>query len=419
MKAWSPIQYITRMSHEELNPYHRLLGRIIVLFAACHASLYLNFYVQKGLLFKRIQDRDVILGLCAIWSLVILFTTALACIRDYNYRLFFYFHVTLSISLLPILYFHVSHLRLYIIEAVAVYGLLIFQRNVSQAGPQATITRLKGTDLLSVSMPLTKALASRSYSPGQHIYLSFPTLKDKLRINPFTIANLPAQDRKVQIFARSLTGTTAILGQMAQQPQPTPVLVEGPYGAAKYFPDLTEYDSVLLLAGGVGATFTMPIYRQLLAQKGQHSRPGSMRFVWTVRDKRDAEWGLKILTEDSGTVPENFELYLTSQRNRSRSIGETANEIGGGGVELQEGQGLLAESNTLENDLDSMAKDRVRNGRPHLGSLVDHTFSQKGGDSVAVLVCGPTGMGAALRREVGRWVGTGKDIFWHNEEFGW
>jgi len=27
MKAWSPIQYIARMSHEEINPYHRLLGR--------------------------------------------------------------------------------------------------------------------------------------------------------------------------------------------------------------------------------------------------------------------------------------------------------------------------------------------------------------------------------------------------------
>ncbi len=45
------------------------------------------------------------------------------------------------------------------------------------------------------------------------------------------------------------------------------------------------------------------------------------------------------------------------------------------------------------------------------------------GIRVAVLVCGPTGMGTALRREVGRWVrrgGPGRwDVFWHDEEFGW
>jgi len=54
------------MSHEELDPYHRLLGRIIVFLMAVHSSLYLNFYVQKGLLYKRLADWDVILRLLAI-----------------------------------------------------------------------------------------------------------------------------------------------------------------------------------------------------------------------------------------------------------------------------------------------------------------------------------------------------------------
>ena len=419
MKAWSPIQYITRVSHEELNPYHRLLGRIIVILMACHACLYLNFYVQKGFLSKRIQDRDVILGLCAISSAIILFTAALARIRDYNYRLFFYIHVFLSMALLPILYFHVSHLRLYILEAAAIYILLVVQRNVSQANVEATITRLKGTDLLSIMIPLTTSVGGRSYAPGQHIYITFPTLKDKLRVNPFTIANLPHQDRKIRIVARVLAGTTSILDQMAQNPPPTPLLMEGPYGAAEQFPQLASYDNVLLVAGGVGATFTMPIYRQLLNHRSGDVGPSNLRFVWVVKDQQDATWGMQGLTLDSGNLADGFELYITGQRLKARST-KSIVDRDDVEIELQEREGLLNdEGETANGGLDGIGKDKVRSGRPNLGSLVDQTFKQKGGDKIAILVCGPTGMGAALRKEVGRWIATGRDVFWHNEEFGW
>ncbi|KAI4265144.1 MAG: hypothetical protein L6R35_007188, partial [Caloplaca aegaea] len=140
--SYSPISLLTRLSHEELNPYHRALGRILLIFLSLHASFYLNFYVQKSLLLKRIRDADVILGLLAITSLLILGTTALARIRRKNYLLFFTVHVALSISLLPILYFHVSHLRPYILESALIYALLILQRNVSQTStPSATLAR--------------------------------------------------------------------------------------------------------------------------------------------------------------------------------------------------------------------------------------------------------------------------------------
>ena len=381
MKAWSPVQYITRMSHEELNPYHRLLGRIIVVFMACHATLYLNFYVQKGLLVKRIQDRDVILGLCAVWSAIIIFTTALARIRDYNYRLFFYIHVVLSITLLPILYFHISHLRLYILEAAAVYIILVVQRNISQDTVRATITRCKGTDLISVTFPLTASIGSQSYTPGQHVYITFPTLKDKLRLNPFSIANLPSQDRKIQVVARILGGTTFMLAEMARQPQPVPLLLEGPYGGAKYFPDFSSYDGIVLVAGGVGATFTLPIYQRLLASRGGNVRPGSLRFVWTVKDQQDAMWGIEKLSLDSETLPDGFELYLTSRRHRGHSARSVV-EHDDDEIELEEREGLLDESETANGGLD-IGKDKFRNGRPNLRSLVDQTFMQTSGTRVA------------------------------------
>lgn len=61
----------------------------------------------------------------------------------------------------------------------------------------------------------------------------------------------------------------------------------------------------------------------------------------------------------------------------------------------------------------------MREGRPDLRGIVDELFSHDRNERVAVLVCGPMGMGAAARKEVGRWVRKGREVFWHSEEFGW
>ena len=412
-KAWSPIQYLTRMSHEELNPYHRLLGRIIVLLFACHAILYLNFYVQKGLLSKRIREWDVILGLIAISIASILFTTALARIRNYSYRLFFYMHVILSISLLPILYLHVSHLRLYILETAAVFALLIIQRNISQATAPATISLLAGTNLLSITIPLTKPLRSKSFTAGQHIYIGFPSLLQKLRINPFTIANNPCKDSSttIQLFARSLNGTTNIFKTFSSKFQPTPLILEGPYGSAKYFPDFTQtYDRILLVAGGVGATFTLPLFCHLRDVGGEYPEA---KLVWTVRDLEDATWGVEMLQERYGDRLEGVELYVTGRE------GPAVRGVGWNG-EMDDEEGMELQERSEQSMGGENARMGAKRGRPDLRAIVDGMFeSGDVSDRVAVLVCGPRGMGASLRKEVGRWIAKGRDVFWHKEEFGW
>ena len=430
-KAWSPIQYLTRMSHEELNPYHRLLGRIIVTFFACHATLYLNFFVQKGLLSKRIRDWDVILGICAISSAILLFTTALARIRDYNYRIFFYAHVALASMLLPILYFHVSHLRIYILESAAIFAVIIVQRNVYQTTLSATITRIPKTNLLSVSIPLGKSSISiDNLKAGQHIYFGSPSLVKKLVKNPFTIANTPTRSKNyIRLIVRSLGGPTASLDALASSSQQITITIEGPYGATAHFPDLSSFDRILLVAGGVGATFIMPIYSQLKTSMGQEK----LNFVWVVRDLADTSWVDDELVEEDGEDGDRWnegvhgeaQIYVTGasrasgrSAERGRLLGNREDDDAVGadadGFELQDvGKPRSEGENTRSRS------SRVREGRPDLRAVVDDIFEHDPTDRVAVLVCGPANMGTALRKEVGRWVAGGRDVFWHNEQFEW
>ncbi|MCJ1465419.1 Ferric reductase like transmembrane component [Pseudocyphellaria aurata] len=444
-KSWSPVQYLTRMSHEELNPYHRLLGRIVIAFFSVHAAMYLNFFVQSSLLAKRIQNRDVILGLIAISSMLVLGTTALSKIRTYSYRLFLTLHVLLSISVLPTLYFHVSHLRVYILESVAIYVLLILQRKFSTTSAIASISCLPSSSLISISIK-SDTLAKRKFTPGQHIYLSLPATSaaplNVLRINPFTIANLPAPDGYMHLVIRPISGTTRLLADLAQNSynSTTELQIEGPYGAAPYFPDLrNSYGRVLLVAGGVGATFTLPIYRDLLRHaREDNSAPSHIRFVWSVRDVGDAAWGIKCL-QDNGddALPQGFEVYVSGPPlQQQQDISTEGGQLAEDSIELQERHQLLpattgehspGEPSTIEGEGNAGSSvTHMRPGRPDLKTIVDDTFSARDDDSdvqkrvkVAVLVCGPVGMGDALRTHVGRWVGRGRDVFWHNEGFGW
>ncbi len=204
-----------------------------------------------------------------------------------------------------------------------------------------------------------------------------------------------------------MNGTTAMLADLAKDPQPVPLLIEGPYGSARYFPDLaSNYDRVLLVAGGVGATFTLPIYRDLLSK----GRASMVKFVWSVKSETDAQWGVEALKEQyEGRSPEGFELYVsrkaTSIGSRRRKPDES--------IELQEREGLLGEEASLE--------ENVRKGRPDIPAIVDEIFalSRGGEERVAVLVCGPSGLGASVKKELGGWLAKGRDIFWHAEDFGW
>ncbi|KAL9610686.1 MAG: hypothetical protein Q9167_004634 [Letrouitia subvulpina] len=464
MSPLSPITLITRLSHEELNPYHRILGRILLCFFALHASFYLNFYIQSSLLLKRIKDRDVILGLTAITTLLTLGTTALQKVREKNYYFFFVAHVILSISVLPVLWFHVSHLRVYIAESGVVYLLLILQRNITQTPVLATVSPVLGTEnLLSVTatVPASSSLAKRlrKSKPGQHIYLALATRRsppqDKFRINPFTIASGPSSSYtheggsgsgKLNLVIRSLSGTTARL--LARSNDETSLMIEGPYGAAATsFPNFLAdgFASVLLVAGGVGATFTVPIYADLVARvAGSHPAPDNdkvnVRFVWAVRSLADTAWAAEESVRGS-------EIYVTAagggggaSRNRSREqqgeeeeqfvVKAPDEEEGGEAIELQEQARLLSEPPEAAGDQGSggatanLASQRVlRNGRPDFRTIVAEVFAGSGGGGdgkkTAVLVCGPKAMSKSLRREVAMWVRKGREVWWHEEGFGW
>jgi NAD(P)H-flavin reductase len=410
---YSPLAFVFQSSHEQLNPWHRLSGRIIYFLLLNHAIWYINFFVQAGILYKRLTALVVIIGIVAFLMITILATTSLETIRRWSYRVFFVFHVIIGVSVLPLLFFHASELRLYTVEALALFVFDIVCRKLDTVTGFATIAKIPHTKLLSLKVPVPASKLPRfKAAPGQHVYLSIPPESvppnksplsiHNLLFNPFTIADVSSTD--VTLILRSLHGPTTLAldtlsGLSKARP---PINIEGPYGTTRKFPNLVEkYDRILLVAGGVGATFVLPIYRDLRDQIESDSKsPDRLTFIWSMRSAAEAFWAVDTTGNDSLKDDEHVKIYLTRSSTDDRRHDEPAD----GSVELDD---LRAVKEPLK---PSGGKER-----PNLKKIVDDVFRAGNQERVAVLVCGPTEMARELRKHVGSWVMKGREVWWHDE----
>ncbi|KAL2072154.1 hypothetical protein VTL71DRAFT_11497 [Oculimacula yallundae] len=433
---YSPLAFLFRTSHEELNPWHRMTGRIIYGLLICHAVWYMNLFVQISVLQKRLAAPVVIIGILGFIMLTLLVTTSLEVVRRWSYRAFFIAHLTIGVSLMPLLFFHAPPLRIYVLEALALFVFDIICRKIDTVTGFANIVQVPNTKLVKLTIPIPKSKIQRfAAAPGQHVYLqippeSTPPNTSKLSIhdlcyNPFTVASVSSTD--ITLVLRTLHGpTTKAIDTLSRLNKARPPLnIEGPLGSSRHFPNLArDYDRVIMVAGGVGATFVVPIYRDVrkgLVEEGKS--PDRATFVWSVRKTEEVGWAVGgDEAEDENEIDdghgspgffedENLKVYLTTGYLAEGNHGDEALLPVDGSVEMEDLQ---------KDDDESVRGVRITaKQRPDLKALVDETFRLGREESVAVLVCGPKSMARELRRHVGPWVEKGRDVWFHDESFGW
>ncbi|KAI0857189.1 ferric reductase like transmembrane component [Xylaria cubensis] len=424
LKSLNPFALALKSSHEEVNRWHRVLGRVIYVFVTLHAIFYFNFYYQNNLLGQKITSLVPVLGFTLITAMHLLYGTALSVVRQYSYRIFFITHLIVALAIPPTIYFHAHHASFYVWESLAVFLVDIAKRKFDTTVAEVKVELIPDTDLVKPVGAIPQGKLDRfAKNPGTHIYLSIPAasrpdknpiaaahLVFEFSFNPFSVAAVDENTGELTLVARRHDGpmTRALAGFANNTDNDFKVKLafDGPYGCAKRFPNLAGpgFDRILLVAGGVGATFALPLYRWILAENPS----ARVQMVWTVRGAGDATW--PIAKEGKNIVDDdNVQLYIT-------------------GSGLESADDNLRLSNESEHvELASLAENRRQNShvsihsnkRPDLQKIVDDIFRQGFEERVAVLVCGPEAMAHELRSHVGAWVKKGRHVWWHNESFAW
>ena len=107
--------------------------------------------------------------------------------------------------------------------------------------------------------------AGFKYSSGQYLYLNVPAISS-FEWHPFTISSAPSDGKVTCHIKMAPTGDTSFTGKLLNlaksglAPQALQVNVDGPYGEHL---DPTDFDTILLVAGGIGVTPIHSIFREL------------------------------------------------------------------------------------------------------------------------------------------------------------
>ncbi|KAL5089196.1 hypothetical protein Trisim1_005759 [Trichoderma cf. simile WF8] len=425
LKWFNPVALILRTSHEHLNRWHRTLGRITYLFITFHGILYLNYYFQAGGLPAAFFRAVPALGMSGLFCMTLLNTTSLRMIRRLSYRLFFIIHILVALAVPFIVWFHVPHGRIYMAEALALAIIDLGIRRYIRVTSFCAIEAVTGTDLVKIEVKgserMMKSLASR---PGSHIYLSIPPasrsketplllsyLGSEFTSNPYTVASVDEEAGEFMLIVRQMRGpTTKTLSSFsnpASMGTNVALSFDGPYGGYTNFLDFSrsKFDGVLLFAGGVGATFIFQLYKHI------RTKNPSLRVqtIWATRNINEAAW---CTTQTDSTILKDGGLRLFCTRSGLESVDSPAYECSNtSDVEMSS---LDKESKV---DYKSLAVEGFQ--RPNIRQIVNAFFQQGYGGRVGVVVCGPDEMAVDVRRAVTHWVERDRDVWFHNESFGW
>lgn len=107
----------TRASLKRL---HKISGRIIVSLLSLHAFLYCQFFLKVQRFGRVIRQPNIIVALASVGILLVLAVTSLSWFRRSHPKIFRTLHSSGSVTVLALLFFHVSRVRVFLLETALV-----------------------------------------------------------------------------------------------------------------------------------------------------------------------------------------------------------------------------------------------------------------------------------------------------------
>ncbi|KAJ7164444.1 hypothetical protein C8R46DRAFT_1099538 [Mycena filopes] len=415
------VALLTRTSHERLQVFHRWAAVLMYITSLIHTFPFIVEDISMGMMeLEWATDRFVWTGVAALIPQTWLLVMSWGYFRNRYYEFFKKFHFIASGIFMAALFIHVDFTLTswdYFWATLALYGTTWGFRALRALFTPAR-ARVTALDDEPGTVRVRIDLGRFRWAAGQHVFVRF--LLGPLHwatAHPFTIANAPSVDTAaagggetgnphIDLVLRARGGITRALERAARGSTgevSLQVFVDGPYGHGGLAQDLRRFSRVLFLAGGSGASFTIPLFVDLMRSQAMRAVGAKTQFVVAVRDTSSFGWLEKAL--EALPAPEGSDVVRQTHVTRHQIAkvdpekGDAASEGGGElGAQLH--------------------------GRPDLRALV-HAMCMTPG-RVAVVACGPAEFAhdirsavAAEQMAIARGSNAVAEVFLHVENYSW
>ncbi|KAF2024347.1 ferric-chelate reductase [Setomelanomma holmii] len=366
------IGYLSGVSYERLNWLHRWSARTMLLTATIHMGYFFTSWARYNYIGWKLKNDNISWKGMTAWSVLVwIVFSSMTPIRGWCYELFLIQHLISFAIFIGFVYIHVpADFKVYVWIPVALFffdrtiralralyaNLSIFHPKLRKQGQAGGILSCRA-EITPLPHDTTRVVIHNppiSWTPGQHVFLSCQSIA-LLQNHPFTIASIPT-DGRMEFLIKSESGGTRHFFRHATKANRQPekatrgrtVMIEGPYGCIR---PLRQFDSVVLLAGSTGVTFTKPLLSDILQGWKVRSRlkEGSsklslfgrqdgaatrhVRFAWVVKSKGQLSWfseQLSSVAAEFGSLQEtlrDIKLELTIYVTCDESFTEQHNSL--------------------------------------------------------------------------------------------
>lgn len=427
----NPLISLLHISYDSFNSIHRWIARITILELITHGLCNIvGMGIHQGWNTFRVslETPFVHFGLAAAITLTIVLILSWKPIRSLAYEVFHYFHIGLLIVAFSFIWMHLRghYQRYYLLVAAVIWAFArasrlinVLYRSLGLRAQNCTAcVELMPAEALRVTLLLPRPWTFR---PGQSLYLNIPSIsfwashpfsvawaderaqlrKDvEIGIKADLINQHPPQQRANQqalyLVIKQRSGMTNSLFRRIEANQGRmefKAFVEGPHGTTK---SLSEYESVLLFAAGVGITHQLSFVKQAISDSalGQATIK-RIRLIWVVPTSEAVEWIRPWLQE-----------ILSEGKQPNSNVAVQISLF----VTRHSGDELKAREHSEFSD--------VTLARPDVEALVGEEAEQRQG-KMFVSVCANGSLADNVRACVRRLLRKRVNIDFHEEGFGW
>jgi ferric-chelate reductase len=436
------IGFVTGLSYERLNIFHRWVARTLLLTQTLHFGFQAYGWSQYGLVqLEWKTDTCFQTGIAAYAILLWINLSTLAPIRNFSYEFFVVQHIITFFGVIIAIMMHLPstalYSRTYIYIGIGIYCLDRLIRTTrcvyhNCRPASATLTAMDGATKIRISSKRVK-----KWSPGSHVFISIPRVGFG-QSHPATIASIPSSHgndlililkthrgftKRIMILADpSVTSITEGPKQEIELvPQQRIALIDGPYGGSH--PDFATFDTVLLISASTGVTFTLSVLLDIAHRSSSLTSKLPVRnleFVWVVKRVSWISWVFDELHSafrglQAAGIEILIQIYVTGEEN-TKDLNHTRTQLF---TPNQPIDGDRLEIRTITSWV------TLKAGRPSFQLIQDLAENSSG--RMGVAVCGPVGLSASVRNTVagiskGKLLreGTGvRSITLHTEGFSW
>ncbi|KAL8465577.1 hypothetical protein ACS0TY_034892 [Phlomoides rotata] len=278
--------------------YHIWLGTGMIFFATLHGggTIFIwgiNHKIQDEMWKWQTKGRIYLAGEITLLTGLVIWITALPQIRRRWFQVFYYTH-HLYIVFLVFFLFHGGDRHFYMVfPGVFLFALDKLLRVIQSTTETCILSaRVFPCKAIELTLPKDPRLV---YTPTSVVFLKIPSIS-KLQWHPFTVTSSSGIDKHtISIIIKSEGQWTSSLYKQIHVQQVSevgqreciPVALEGPYGPASL--EYARYDSLLMVAGGIGVTPFLSILRELCSDlnQGRNGYPDRVQLIYTIKKSQD------------------------------------------------------------------------------------------------------------------------------------